>query len=53
MPTKKVTAAGMGGAVATLVAFTLAQFGVDLSGEAAGALTTVFAFGAGYLTPSK
>lgn len=45
----KVTAAGAGGAFSVLVVFVLAQVGVELPPEIASALTTVFAFAAGYL----
>ena len=45
----KVAAAGVAGAVGTLLIFLLEQVGVDLTAEAAAALVTVLAFAAGYL----
>jgi hypothetical protein len=46
---RKVSAAAVGGAFATLTVFVLAQLGVDAGPEVAAALTTLAAFAAGYL----
>lgn len=48
----KVTAAVLGSAAATLIIAGFAVAGVHLSVEVQGALTTVAAFVAGYLTSS-
>lgn len=52
-PTTKVTAGGLGGAVAVLTVAILGQFGVDLGAEVAAALTTLLSFGASYLVKDK
>ena len=48
MPTRKVSAAGMSGALATVVITLAAQWGIDISAEAAAAIVTLAAFAAGY-----
>lgn len=48
-PHPKVNAAGLAGAVSVLIVAVLSEVGVDLGPEVASALTTVLAFGAGYL----
>lgn len=45
-PTPKVTAAGLGGAVTTLIVFLA---GPDISPEVAAAIATLVSFAAGYL----
>lgn len=45
----KVTAATVGGAVATIIIWVGAQFHVEVTPEVGAALATVFAFAAGYL----
>lgn len=45
----KVTAATLGGAVATIVVWVGAQVGVEVTPEVGAALATVLAFAAGYL----
>ena len=52
-PTAKVTAGGLGGAVAVLTVAVLGQFGIDLGGEVAAALTTLFSFAASYMVKDK
>lgn len=49
MPVAKVTAAGIGGAVATLIIFGAGQFGMEIPGEVGAAIATVVAFIAGYM----
>ena len=49
MPTTKVAAAGIGGAVTTLVVWGLQAFGVEVPPEAAVAIGALAAFIAGYL----
>ena len=49
-PVPKVTAAGLGGAVATLVLFVANLCGVEVPPGVSAAIATVVAFGAGYLT---
>lgn len=44
----KVRAAGVGGAVATVIVWTAAQFGVDMPPEVASAWATLLALGAGW-----
>lgn len=48
-PTPKVAAAGLGGAIATIVVVVLEASGVDVSPELAASIATVCSFGAGYL----
>ena len=48
-PVPKVAAAGVAGALTTLVVFVLAQADVEITAEVAAALTTLVAFAAGYL----
>ncbi len=50
-PTRKVTAAGLAGALMVGVAYVLRRYGVELSAEEASALTVVLTVLAGYLTP--
>lgn len=45
----KVAAAAVGGALATILAYTVGFFGWDLPDEVVAALTTLLAFGAGWL----
>lgn len=49
---KKVSAAGVAGAVSILLIFLLKQFGVELGAEEGGAIAAILAFGAGYLKRS-
>lgn len=49
IPQPKVAAAGVAGAVTTLIVFIAAQFGLEIPSEAAAAITGLVAFGAGYL----
>lgn len=53
LPVRKVTAAGLGGALSIVLVAVGRLFGVEVSGEEAAALTTVLAFVAGYLVPEK
>lgn len=48
LPRKKVAAAGAGGGLAFALVAIAAQFGLDLTPEAASAITTLVAFAAGY-----
>ena len=50
-PVPKVAAAGIGGAVATIVVYVAAQFGVEIPGDVGAAIATVVAFAAAYLKP--
>lgn len=51
VPTAKVTAATLAGAVTTVFVWGLKQYGnIDLPGEVAAALTTILAFAAGWIT---
>lgn len=52
IPTAKVAATGVGGAVATIIIWLLGLFGVAVSGEVAAALTTIIAFASGYMKKS-
>jgi enamine deaminase RidA (YjgF/YER057c/UK114 family) len=49
VPTPKIQAVGVAGAATTVVVFIAGQLGLDLTAEVAAALTTLIAFGAGYL----
>lgn len=48
----KVAAAALAGAVTTVLVFVAKELGVDVSQEAAAAVTTLLAFAAGYLKPA-
>ncbi|WP_290630506.1 hypothetical protein [Aquisalimonas sp.] len=50
-PTRKVGAAGLGGAAAIVLAWALGLAGVDVPPEVSAAFATLLAFAAGYLTP--
>lgn len=51
VPTAKVTAATLAGAITTVLVWGLKEFvGVQLPGEVAAALTTIMAFAAGWIT---
>jgi len=50
-PRPKIVNAGMAGAIATLIVFFAEVAGLDVPAEVAGALATLLAVGAGYLTP--
>lgn len=50
-PRPKVQAAGIGGAVATLIVFIVGVLGVEVPPEAAAALATIAAFALGYRVP--
>lgn len=51
VPEKKVTAAGVSAAAATLIIFITGLFGLEVTAEQAAAAVTVVAFVAAYLTP--
>ena len=52
LPKRKVTAGALGAALALLAGITLKKvLGWDLGAEGGSALSTVFSFAAGYLTP--
>jgi hypothetical protein len=51
VPEKKVTAATLAGAIATILVWVLHLAGVDVPSEVAAAITTVLAAIAGYLAP--
>lgn len=48
-PNRKVGAAGLAGAVSIIGVWAASQFGVDVPGEVASAITTVLTFGTGYV----
>jgi hypothetical protein len=50
-PVPKVAAAGIGGAVATIVVYIASQVGVEIPGDVGAAIATVVAFAAAYLKP--
>lgn len=52
-PTSKVTAAGVGGAVALIVVWVLSLFHVDVPTLVSAAVTLVVSVGAGYVVPEK
>ena len=51
-PTPKVAAAGAGGAASIVLIYVLSLVGITLPPEVAAAITTLLAFGAGYLKHS-
>jgi hypothetical protein len=51
VPEKKVTAAALAGAVATILVWILHLTGVDIPPEVAAAITTILAAVAGYMAP--
>ena len=51
LPEKKVTAAALAGAVATILVWILHLTGIDIPPEVAAAITTILAAVAGYLAP--
>jgi hypothetical protein len=51
VPEKKVTAAAVAGAIATILVWILHVAGVDMPPEVSAALTTVLAAVAGYMAP--
>ncbi len=51
-PQRKVTAAGLGGAIAIVAVWTAGQFGLEVPPEVAAAVSTIFSFVAGYLVKS-
>jgi hypothetical protein len=51
VPEKKVTAATLAGAIATILIWILQLTGVDVPAEVAAAIATLLAAVAGYLTP--
>ena len=53
VPHIKVAAAGVGGAVTTIVVSIIEAAGGDVSPDLAAAIATIVAFGAGYLTPPR
>lgn len=48
-PTRKVGAAGLGGAAAVIIVWVVGAFGVDVPAEVASAFSTVLGFAAGWL----
>lgn len=52
-PTNKVLAAGAAGAFSVVLVYTLSEFGIDMPAEVASAITTLLAFGAGYMTKNR
>jgi len=51
LPVRKVNAAGLAGALMTVIAWMLSRRGISMPPDVAAALTTVLSFVAGYLTP--
>jgi hypothetical protein len=51
-PIRKVNAAGLSGAAATIVLWLVDTAGLEVPAAVAAAITTVVAAGVGYLTPS-
>lgn len=49
-PVRKITVAGVAGAVTVLIVFVLGMFGVPVPPEVAASMTTLIMFGAGYFT---
>lgn len=53
LPVRKVTAAGLGGAVSTILVFVSIQLGAPITPEVAASITTILAFACAYLVPAK
>lgn len=53
MPTRKLLAAGGTGALATVLIWTAAQFGLDLPAEVAAGIVTIAAAMAGYFARER
>lgn len=53
MPTRKVTAAGIGGAAATVLIWGAAQFGLEIPAEVAAGIVALIAAAAGYMTQER
>lgn len=49
VPVRKVTAAGLGGSIATIVVWMIELTGVGVPGAVGAAFSSVCAFGSGYL----
>lgn len=52
-PTRKVTGAGLGGAIAVVWVWLIELSGTSVPPEVAAALATIAAFGGGYLTDER
>lgn len=52
-PTRKVTAAGLGGALTVIIVFVINSLGTEVPGEVASAITTVVTFLAGYFIKER
>lgn len=52
-PQPKIVAAGVSGALTTLVLYGLSTVGVTVPPEVAAAITALLAVAAGYLTPNR
>lgn len=52
-PNRKVSAAGIGGAISVLVIFIAQELGVEIPGDVGAAIGTVCAFALGWLVPSE
>ncbi|MDP9456959.1 MAG: hypothetical protein M3Q49_11630 [Actinomycetota bacterium] len=48
-PTPKIAAAGIGGAIATILVWVVGLLGLEVPAEVAAAFATVISFAAGYL----
>jgi hypothetical protein len=53
MPTNKVTAGGIGGALASIIVWGVSLAGVEVPPEVAAAVATVVSFALAYLVPEK
>lgn len=53
MPTQKVAAAGISGAVSIVLIYIASQLGLELPAEVAAAITTIVSFASGYLVKEK
>lgn len=52
-PVRKVSAAGIAGALSILIVYVLGITGVDVTEEVASAITAILAFAAGYIVPAS
>jgi hypothetical protein len=53
IPTAKVTAGLLAGALTTVLLFLLKKYGYDVTLEVQGALQTLFVFGVQYVVPDR
>lgn len=51
-PSRKIVAATLGGAIATIIVFVIAQFGIELNDAVSAAIVVIVTALLGYLVPN-